>query len=366
MAFCRIAAHDDLIGSALEKNSSMSKYLSLTIVLCVCGCSEPSSPQVTTSETVSTTEAEFAAMFAEAAAMEERLADRANEAAAAGVEPCIGFGEGFGSWRALQNQDPRDCEAMLAAFTKSDWHTVDWHTVHYSATALERQPQKAMPLLVKLLERDERIELTGTYDLIYPGAHAFYGHGFWVDYDLDWLSVRTGWLIEKTAFQDFGFSEDEIRAVKVLPEGVVEPSEMTVRESTRTTKHWAPIRKELRAKAIAQALTWWHSRDPKWTRLTALQNALNSQKSSRVVRALSWIRYETSPIDGFTRESYIRDIYPIVRRLAESEDETISRNAQQLVDDFKNDKWSWLEMKVRERIRWAAGVRPDYYRFLQP
>jgi hypothetical protein len=50
------------------------------------------------------------------------------------------------------------------------------------------------------------VQLRETWDLIYPGAKTFYGHGYSVDYDLDWLSAKAGWALENLTFQNFGFA----------------------------------------------------------------------------------------------------------------------------------------------------------------
>lgn len=57
----------------------------------------------------------------------------------------------------------------------------------------------------------EVVPLTDTMDLIYPGAKTFYGHGYIVNYDLDSLAVRAGWVLESITFQDFGFRSNTIQ-----------------------------------------------------------------------------------------------------------------------------------------------------------
>src|SRR5262245_27636996 len=81
----------------------------------------------------------------------------------------------------------------------------DWQRVEYAKLHLVSRQKEPIPRLIALMSDDARVPLTETGDLIYPGAKEFYGHGFIVDYDLDVLAVRAGWVLEDLTFQDFGF-----------------------------------------------------------------------------------------------------------------------------------------------------------------
>ncbi len=61
---------------------------------------------------------------------------------------------------------------------------------------LESYQKEIIPKLVELLNDTTFVKLTGTADLIYPGAPQFYGHGHFIPYDMDWISVRAGWLLK--------------------------------------------------------------------------------------------------------------------------------------------------------------------------
>ena len=81
-----------------------------------------------------------------------------------------------------------------------------WGDVLGAKTRLEAVEAAAIPALIDLAFREDRVPLEDTGDLIYPGARFFYGHGELVDYELDILAARAGWLLEDLTFQDFGFS----------------------------------------------------------------------------------------------------------------------------------------------------------------
>ncbi len=227
----------------------------------------------------------------------------------------------------------------------SNFTNPEWERVNRAAEAFERQPKEAIPLLIHLLDRDEHVKLQNTADLIYPGAERFYGHGWIVNYDLDWLSVRAGWTLEEITFRDFGFSEQAINEGELLSAVAAGKRDVPLGDVTKVGSD-ATQRKDRRTKAITRAREWWRSNGANWTRLTALVDALRSDSRHCVLNALSWLRHGESPIEGFTRELYVKDIYAVVQRLAKSQDEEISAQAQYLVDDFDNDEWYWLQPKT--------------------
>ena len=69
---------------------------------------------------------------------------------------------------------------------------------------------EAIPELVELLKDTSFVKLENTADLFYPGAEKFYGHGWIVNYDIDWISVRSAWLLEEITFQNFGYLQNNI------------------------------------------------------------------------------------------------------------------------------------------------------------
>ena len=194
-------------------------------------------------------------------------------------------------------------DPLISRFTDSDWNKV-----YRAAFALERQPKIAIPLLIQLLARDEHVKLQNTADLIYPGAETFYGHGWSMDYDIDWLPVRAGWCLEQITFQDFGFSErnffeHNVRPVVIAGNGDLSHDAIVKIESD------ASLRKIHRSKAIARAKAWWQASQKNWNRLSALSEALRSKKSDSVNQAMEWMRNGEIPIEGFTRELYINTFF---------------------------------------------------------
>lgn len=218
-----------------------------------------------------------------------------------------------------------------------------WSMVSNARLALESRQGHAIPHLMALLDRDEYVKLQGTFDLIYPGAKKYYGHGEILRYDIDWLTVRAGWVLEKITFQDFGFSED-IREDDLFEARLNGRVDGPLNEAIPINND-AEARQRQRARAVERCKRWWSSQNGKFDRFTALLDALKSGKPSSALNALHWLRFEKTHIDGFNKKSYLRQVLPIVRMLAKSSDRQVSTQAGYLVHDYEVNEWWWLTQK---------------------
>lgn len=238
---------------------------------------------------------------------------------------------------------PEDVRALLADFRSSDWTTV-----HRAEEGLVSQQKIAIPALIALLDADVPAPLTNTADLIYPGAKAFYGHGYFVDYDLDYLPARAGWALEDLTFCDFGFREDRIlerRLPKSVKSGKVKVTLAIVDPATLGPKR----RRERLEPAIAAARAWWVKNQEKWTRLAAIRENLRGDDAQQQSTTLQWFLHGTTKCDGLSLDSYTREIRPIVVALSRSENESVRTQAERLLADS-------------EAYWWRMKTDPDWYR----
>ena len=173
----------------------------------------------------------------------------------------------------------------LAADLQS-FQSRSWPEVHGAKHRLESRQAEVLPALVELAFNQQRAPLQNTADLIYPGARAFYEHGLIIDYDLDNIAARAGWLLEDLTFENFGFA------------------------SGATSAH------DTHAAAEA-ARRWWLAASRPWRRFQALRVALASGDPRRHLLALSWLRRPgRTACDGLSNETYARDILSLVTALA--------------------------------------------------
>ena len=92
----------------------------------------------------------------------------------------------------------------------------DFGAVSQARDSLINYQKESIPSLVKLLKDTSFVRLQNTADLIYPGAKEFYGHGWIVNYDIDWISVRAAWVLEEITFQDFGYQDGAITEKELM------------------------------------------------------------------------------------------------------------------------------------------------------
>ncbi len=220
----------------------------------------------------------------------------------------------------------------------------NWWTVHCSAIDLESQQAKAIPALLELTESREVVPLINTMDLIYPGAKTFYGHGYIVNYALDSLAVRAGWVLETITFQDFGFRSGTIQEDALFAAMRERPGDMPLEEAVgpQKTPGPGPI-----AAAAARARQWWARHGRHWSRYQAVVEALDSKDPRRQADILIWLRGGLSDCDGLEAK-FDREIRPRIAKLTSSPDPTVSQQAGYLL---KEGLWSEKRMnKVIEEL----------------
>ena len=94
--------------------------------------------------------------------------------------------------------------------------SVDWSVVFQAKEKLENLEGKCIPGIIPMLHDKTVKKLINTGDLIYPGADKFFGHGQIIDYDIDRIDIRAGWLLEELTFQNFGFMGVHIQSDKLI------------------------------------------------------------------------------------------------------------------------------------------------------
>jgi hypothetical protein len=220
----------------------------------------------------------------------------------------------------------------------SDLVSDDWPKVWRAKLELESRETEGIGALIDLLDRDDVVPLRNTADLIYPGAKEFYGHGFIVDYDLDRVAVRAGWVMEETAFEDFGFSEGAIHEADLLQAAIDGKRDVPLQDVVPTSRD-AAARTQRLSEARVRAKTWWAAVGNNWSRYIALRDALTSVDADRQMNALDWLRHGETTCRGLSPETYSRDLLPHVKRLASSGSEGVRQQARLLTEDHEG--WWW-------------------------
>ena len=245
------------------------------------------------------------------------------------------------------------CGYMLMSFNQGrsvdtllkDFQSNDWPTVLKAKESLENLEGKSIPELMNLLSSDLIVQLQNTGDLIYPGAEKFYGHGQIIDYDIDYISIRAGWLLEEITFQRFGFDGvhiQEDRLVNFIKQNFHDyynsPGNIDKIENMSATEK----RNLIRDMSVKKAVEWWERESKSWNRLGALISALRSDDEKRQVKALFYIRNGRTQCTGLTKSFYKKKIHHIVNELSRVQVKRVSEHAKLILLDTR---YEWLKMK---------------------
>jgi hypothetical protein len=221
----------------------------------------------------------------------------------------------------------------------------DWNTVSAAKDKLENLEAKAIPQIMLLLDNNTVNKLKNTGSLIYPGTEKFFGYGQMIDYDIDNISVRAGWLLEEISFNNFGFTGFHVPDEELV--GFIKltfPDYYNNSSNRKTIESSSPenLRKIIHDLSVRNAKEWWQHEGSTWTRLNALGTALKSFDEKCQVKALFYMRNGDTKCTGLTRDYYIDNISNQIVRLSTSDTKRISENAKLILSDTK---FLWLESK---------------------
>jgi hypothetical protein len=221
----------------------------------------------------------------------------------------------------------------------------DWPTVMLAKEKIENLGSEGIPEIIALMNDCKVHKLQNTGDLIFPGAEKYFGHGQIIDYDIDDICVRAGWLLEELTFMNFGFSgihlpADELTDFirKSFPayhsNGI---NRRQIEELNESGK-----RKLIRSLSIEQVKDWWQIAEQQWNRLNALEQALNSHDEKCQVKALFYLRNGKTRCMGLDESFYKSRLENVVMKLSKAEMSRVSENAKLIMLDGNYD---WLSIK---------------------
>ncbi len=232
----------------------------------------------------------------------------------------------------------------------ADFKSTDWPTVIKAKENIENLEKDGIPQLIAMLNDFSIRKLKNTGDLIYPGATKFYGHGQIIEYNIDEISIRAGWLLEDITFQSFGFSgihlpENELHDFiqATFPHYI---SNITNKQKLDKMTS-AEKRKLIKSLSIQKAQEWWNAESATWSRLNALVSALKSTDERRQVKALFYIRNGKTKCTGLNKAFYETEMVEIIRELAKTELKRVSENAKLILMDID---YEWLMLKTANQI----------------
>lgn len=224
----------------------------------------------------------------------------------------------------------------------------NFDAVYQVKDSIVNYQKEAIPKLIELLKDTSFLKLKNTADLIYPGAEQFYGHGWIVNYDIDWISVRAAWLLEEITFQNFGYRDLTINEDKLMNlhkqnyTSYLQTGSHDIDFKDKTPRQQLIIYRLMLADSVSK---WWDKNKNTWARFTALKEALSSIDEQRQGLALQYLRFGKTMCDGLTIENYIAEIKPLVQKIKQSKNGKADQ-AKYLLDD---NEYYWFKSKKSSR-----------------
>lgn len=221
----------------------------------------------------------------------------------------------------------------------------DFSAIYKVKDSIVNYQKDAIPELIELLKDTSFVKLNNTADLIYPGAEKFYGHGWIVNYDIDWISVRAAWLLEEITFQDFGYRDLTINEDKLMSlhkqdyTSYLQIGSHDIDFKDKTPREQLIIYRLMFADIV---LKWWDKNKKGWTRLNAIKEALSSIDEQRQSLALRYLRFDKTDCAGLTLENYKKEIKPIIKKIKRSKNE----NAEQAKYLLEDNEYYWFKSKT--------------------
>ena len=204
--------------------------------------------------------------------------------------------------------------------------------------------KEAIPVLIEMLKDTSYVKLENTADLIYPGTEKFYGHGWSISYDIDWIAVRAAWVLEELTFQDFGYSQPAFDFSKINYINLGKDTLGLQNYSKVVDTIEPPTRAELITKRLMLADSvsqWWEKNKATWTRFSALKTALASTDKRSQKLALAYLRFGNTICEGLTLESYKTELEPLVKAIKNSN----NTNADQAKYLLEDKEFYWLKVR---------------------
>lgn len=212
-------------------------------------------------------------------------------------------------------------DSLLQAFKSKDFDEAVWE----AKLELEKKQKEIIPVLIQLLQSKEYSKLYYSPLLMYPGTKRYIEEGYRVQtipYELDWISIRAGWLLEELTFKDFGFRSTAIDSPSIADIRLNNRIEMnekiyTINWQNRQTNEQIIEKRKLLAEQVAK---WWEENNTSWTRVSAIKTALQSNNEFCITKALDFMADYSSykeSCDNYD-ELFYKEIRPLIVLLKHS------------------------------------------------
>ena len=226
----------------------------------------------------------------------------------------------------------------------------DFGKIYSVKDSIVNEQEKSIPKLLELLKDTTFVKLQNTADLIYPGTDKFYGHGWIVRYDIDWISVRSAWLLEELTFKNFGYlntkiTEENLIALHKQNYGseYLKKGFYDIDYKDKTSREQLKIYRLMLADNVSN---WWNKNKSTWTRFNALKEALSSNDEQSQALALHYLQFEKTLCNGLTKEKYDTELKPLVKNIKNRK----GKQAEQAKLLLEDKEYYWLNSKQKKSV----------------
>ncbi|KUJ62899.1 hypothetical protein AR687_05755 [Flavobacteriaceae bacterium CRH] len=237
-----------------------------------------------------------------------------------------------------QKLNAKKLDSLFNEFKKNSFYS----SIYPAKKELENYQIAIIPELIKLLNDTTFVKLTGKGDLIYPGSTTYHGHGHYIPYNMDWISIRSGWLLEDLSFQDFGYKNSEVNddtLMKLMNENYYDYINKGTYELDWKNKTSQQKNIEYQKILSKKVEKWWKENRKKWNRISAIKEALNSNNENRLSNVFQYLRFGDSKCDNLTKEIYLNEIVSLILVLKEANtNPEIQEQIKLLLSDSVNSK----------------------------
>ncbi|WP_118976714.1 hypothetical protein [Taibaiella koreensis] len=224
----------------------------------------------------------------------------------------------------------------------------DYSAIRQAKSEIIAQDRAAVPRLIALLKDTSFVPLTNTFDLIYPGTKDFLGHGAIVRYDIDWIAVRAGWVLETLTFRNFGYRDTSITEERLM-KLVIDNYQAYLKKGSYDVDFSSKLDRQqliaLRLRLADTAAGWWEKHKRNWSRYDALKEALASNDAQRQEAALDFLNDGSVNVEGLSLDKYESELKPLLEKIKASNNEGAERVVE-LLDDEKHEWYTKKQMKV--------------------
>lgn len=205
----------------------------------------------------------------------------------------------------------------------------DFQRILRAKERISQIPKIAIPNLIKNMNNISYSEIYNQKPYNIPGSEEIFDCGTFLNYDINWISVRSAWILEEITFQEFGFYDLDISTIQLVKQ--YEEVYKKKFDSKLIRNSTSDKRKKILQKILAKKVeNWWKENENYWSTFIGVKEALTSKSYNRMENALIFLLRSNLLED----EQQKKEIIPLLNEI-DSFDSNLSIYTQQIFENYK-------------------------------